>query len=533
VRQLVRDHRAHLLAGEVVDQVVVEHHPLRRAEPAHVRVGRGGPPACVDPVDLAHVHVGALGKLEHLGPQRPVGQALEVVEHGIDDHGEEPDRDHADRHHPARRGRPPAARKAPHHGHRQRRATRREQSLDAGRLRGVAQPGAPVLGRKAHVDRALVRHRRQRQAHDDERQGYARAGGGRPPDRPAARRLQGTPHPGRGPQGEEGQHRAADHHPSQPEQALDGAEVLGPVELGGAEVGFDVDRGRVDEAAPGPENQRRRPGGDDRHNQGQRQPRAMTSHPGDTLDTDPARLPGRIALISDVHANLPAFEAVLGDISTEGVDATWNLGDLVGYGAQPNECVALAAESCDLCLVGNHDLVVLGDIDMGDFSHAAAAAAEWTREQIAKEALDFLGGLERTDEDHAVGLYHASPRDPVWEYVLSDWQAEACFEVMEPRVGAVGHSHVALFFTDGGGEVAGDQAPGGHEADIAEGRWMLNPGGVGQPRDGDARAAWLLLDTDSWTASWRRVDYPIDKAAAAIEEAGLPSMLAQRLYVGQ
>jgi diadenosine tetraphosphatase ApaH/serine/threonine PP2A family protein phosphatase len=240
-----------------------------------------------------------------------------------------------------------------------------------------------------------------------------------------------------------------------------------------------------------------------------------------------------VALISDVHANLPAFEAVLEEIREADVDEVWNLGDLVGYGAQPDECVALAAESCDLCLVGNHDLVVLDKIDISDFSSGAAAAAEWTRARIGRDALDFLGRLESTDEERAIGLYHASPRDPVWEYVLSTMQAELCFEHMEPRVGAVGHSHVALFFCEDDGRVVGEPAPGGKDAEISNGRWLLNPGGVGQPRDGDPRAAWLLLDLESWSASWRRVEYAIDDAARAIEEAGLPPILADRLYTGQ
>ncbi len=105
---------------------------------------------------------------------------------------------------------------------------------------------------------------------------------------------------------------------------------------------------------------------------------------------------------------------------------------------------------------------------------------------------------------------------------------------MAPRVGAVGHSHVALFFRNGPEEeVGGAQAPGGTEMDLSDGRWLINPGGVGQPRDGDPRAAWLLLDTGTWTAAWRRVEYPIDEAARAIQAAGLPPMLAQRLYSGQ
>jgi diadenosine tetraphosphatase ApaH/serine/threonine PP2A family protein phosphatase len=259
----------------------------------------------------------------------------------------------------------------------------------------------------------------------------------------------------------------------------------------------------------------------------------MASHPGDTVKTETKPGPRRIALVSDVHANLPAFEAVLADIRKDEVDEIWNLGDLVGYGAQPDECVALAAESCDLCLVGNHDLVVLGEIDIADFSSGAAAAAEWTRERIGREALDFLSRLTPLDEQRLIGLYHASPRDPVWEYVLSTMQAELCFEQMAPRIGAVGHSHVALFFHGDGDLVVGEPAPAGHKVELSQGRWLLNPGGVGQPRDGDPRAAWLLLDGTNWTATWRRVDYAIDDAARAIQEAGLPPILAERLYAGQ
>jgi diadenosine tetraphosphatase ApaH/serine/threonine PP2A family protein phosphatase len=222
------------------------------------------------------------------------------------------------------------------------------------------------------------------------------------------------------------------------------------------------------------------------------------------------------------------------DVSEASVDATWCLGDLVGYGAQPDECVALARESCDLCLAGNHDLVVLDKLPLAEFSFSAAAAAEWTRENIASESVEFLEALEPLDTDRAIGLYHASPRDPVWEYVLSSWQADECMEAMEARVSAVGHSHVALYFhRDGDSEVTGAQAPSGTELDISGGSWLINPGGVGQPRDGDPRAAWLLLDTGTWTATWRRVEYPIDEAARAIEEAGLPKVLGQRLYSGQ
>jgi predicted phosphodiesterase len=242
----------------------------------------------------------------------------------------------------------------------------------------------------------------------------------------------------------------------------------------------------------------------------------------------------RIALLSDVHGNLPAFDAVLADVETTEPDEVWCLGDLVGYGAQPDACVERAQERCDLVLAGNHDLVVTGDIDIADFSASAAAAARWTRETIGDDALTFLRGLRPTEAGRAIGLYHASPRDPIWEYVLSSWQADECMDLMDVRIGAIGHSHVALWFhRNMAGQVEGAPATAGLKRDLNEGEWLLNPGGVGQPRDGDPRAAWLLLDTGEWSAEWRRVEYPIDEAAAAIQRAGLPRALGDRLYSGQ
>ena len=241
-----------------------------------------------------------------------------------------------------------------------------------------------------------------------------------------------------------------------------------------------------------------------------------------------------MALFSDVHGNLPAFEAVLRDIDKVGVDQRWCLGDLVGYGAQPNECVALAKDTCDLCLIGNHDLVVIDKLDIADFSFNAAFAATWTKEHINKESLEFLSGLEPKDESRPLGLYHASPRDPVWEYVLSTMLADENMQQMALRVGAVGHSHVALYFRRlGSGVVVGEHAAGGTVLDMSKSDWLINPGGVGQPRDGDPRAAWVLLDLSTWQAEWRRVEYPVDEAAHAISEAGLPEALGQRLYYGQ
>lgn len=235
-----------------------------------------------------------------------------------------------------------------------------------------------------------------------------------------------------------------------------------------------------------------------------------------------------------MHGNLPALEAVLDDAGRAEVDELWCLGDLVGYGAQPDECVARTAQACDVCLAGNHDLVVLDQLDISTFSPGAAAAALWTRERLGSEARGYLERLDPHDSTRGIGLYHGSPRNPVWEYVLSTAAAAASMDAMEARVGAVGHSHVALSFTrPEGGPITGDLTPADTSSDLTAGRWLVNPGAVGQPRDGDPRAAWLLLDMESWHATWRRVEYPIDRAAEAIREAGLPAALADRLYYGQ
>jgi diadenosine tetraphosphatase ApaH/serine/threonine PP2A family protein phosphatase len=248
----------------------------------------------------------------------------------------------------------------------------------------------------------------------------------------------------------------------------------------------------------------------------------------------------RTIVLSDIHANLPAFEAVLADAEDAGVDEAWCLGDVVGYGADPDACATLVAERCTRSLVGNHDLAVLDELDSSTFSPAAAAAVRWTQDTATPETLEFLRGLEPADEEPEVALYHASPRDPVWEYVLWPDQAAECIRAQHRRVSFVGHSHVALFFVSEGEEdgddppeARGAQAGAGTLLEIAEGRWLINPGSVGQPRDGDPRAAWLELDTDKWTACFHRVEYDIDRAAESIMDTDLPEHLARRLYVGQ
>jgi len=243
----------------------------------------------------------------------------------------------------------------------------------------------------------------------------------------------------------------------------------------------------------------------------------------------------RIAAISDVHANLPALEAVLAAVDAEGVEEIWCLGDVVGYGVEPDACADLVRERCDLCLLGNHDLAVLGALDVASFSEAAAAAVAWTRDNVAGRTVEFLRELEASDERCGIGLYHASPRDPVWEYVLSAEQADAGIDASAGRISLIGHSHVALFFVrpdEEGEETRGAQAGDGALLDLGRDSWLVNPGSVGQPRDGDPRAAWLELDTEAETARFHRVPYEVERAAAPIVAAGLPSRLAERLYGG-
>jgi predicted phosphodiesterase len=240
----------------------------------------------------------------------------------------------------------------------------------------------------------------------------------------------------------------------------------------------------------------------------------------------------RVAVVSDIHANLHAFEAVLAAIDREGVDAVWCLGDLVGYGPQPSRCCELAEAHADICLAGNHDLGVVGRVGLDDFAPEAAAAARWTAETISPEARAFLETLEPSVVLSRAALYHASPRDPVWEYVLTDDAALAALESAPRPLVVVGHSHAALA-VQLDGELAGGLAPEGHQLELSDGpRRLLNPGSVGQPRDGDPRAAWLVLDFAARLASFRRAAYPVERTQAEITEAGLPLSLAARLEAG-
>ena len=245
-----------------------------------------------------------------------------------------------------------------------------------------------------------------------------------------------------------------------------------------------------------------------------------------------AGLTMRVAVISDIHGNYHALETVLAGIADARVDTIWCLGDTVGYGPRPNDCCELVESQAERSLVGNHDLVVLGELAVSDFNDEAAAAATWTTSVLTDQSRTFLSGLKPFGTADGVELFHASARDPVWEYVLTEEAAHATLELTEAPIVLVGHSHVALALAANGDGVVGGLAPAGTEVELS-GRWLLNPGSVGQPRDGDPRAAWLLLDFDRRFAAFHRVAYPIEKTQSEMRERGLPWALAARLERGE
>jgi predicted phosphodiesterase len=241
----------------------------------------------------------------------------------------------------------------------------------------------------------------------------------------------------------------------------------------------------------------------------------------------------RVAVISDIHANYHALEAVLAEVTAEAPDELWCLGDIVGYGPDPNRCCEIVRERADLCLCGNHDLAVIGYLPLEDFNGDAAAAVRWTQGVLADEWLAFLAPLAPAATRNGAALFHGSPVDPVWDYVLSEDGARRSLDTVSAPLVIVGHSHVALRIAYAGGVLSGGLAHANDEVDLSASRWLLNPGSVGQPRGGDPRAAWLLLDLDAGRGWFRRTEYPIERTQADIRAAGLPETLAVRLALGQ
>lgn len=240
-----------------------------------------------------------------------------------------------------------------------------------------------------------------------------------------------------------------------------------------------------------------------------------------------------VLVLSDIHANIDALEAVLADAA--GYDAVWFLGDVVGYGPDPEACVArlrwLAPEHW---LAGNHDWAAVGRMDTHEFNPDARTAAHWSGRQLSSESFDWIRSLEpRADlADSGITLVHGSPRQPVWEYVLDRNVAAEGFAHMTSRVCFHGHTHQPTAFEEAVDGVVrhGSDAVGG--VDISLGRWMVNPGSVGQPRDGDPRASYALYDPGRQRFAVHRVAYDISAVQRKMASRGLPSALETRLEFG-
>lgn len=244
----------------------------------------------------------------------------------------------------------------------------------------------------------------------------------------------------------------------------------------------------------------------------------------------------RVLIVSDIHANLPALEAVLADAGQRGgFEAVWCLGDTVGYGAQPNECVERIRQLEAVCLAGNHDLGALGKISLDEFNDYAAAANRWTGEVLTAENRAFLDGLPSKLVVEEWTLAHGTPREPVWEYLISQGIAAEAFRALGTDWGLVGHSHLPLIAERQPGRslrATIDALKPATEQRLAGRTVIFNPGSVGQPRDHDPRAAYALLDRSAGVFTLHRVLYDVGLAQELIIDAGLPRVLADRLEEG-
>ncbi len=241
----------------------------------------------------------------------------------------------------------------------------------------------------------------------------------------------------------------------------------------------------------------------------------------------------RYGIISDIHANLAALQAVLTDLGS--VDALWCLGDVVGYGPDPNPCVEIVRQQVQVCIPGNHDWASIGKIGVKDFNDDAARACLWTQQQLSPANADFLAGLPQTRQEGDFTLAHGSPGNPIWEYVLSASHARAQFDRFPGRYCLVGHTHIPMIFQkeeEAKGRVRAITPQANHPFSLEKGRMIINPGSVGQPRDGRPEAAYAILDTDKALIEHRRVAYPIEETQNRMVQAGLSPKHIVRLGYG-
>jgi len=242
----------------------------------------------------------------------------------------------------------------------------------------------------------------------------------------------------------------------------------------------------------------------------------------------------RYAIIADIHANLAAFTAVLDDIEQRGgAEEVWCLGDVVGYGPDPHECISLLRQTDHVCVAGNHDWAAIGKVDTSDFNPDAAAACHWTGKQLSPGDVEYLSNLPLVIEKGDFTLVHGSPREPIWEYILSTVAARENFACFKSPYCLVGHSHYpAVFSYDDTGDCSASQFLPDSGLVLGESRLIINPGGVGQPRDGDPRASYAIYDSESREVRLYRLPYDIRATQDKMIAHGLPMRLVTRLSYG-
>ena len=242
----------------------------------------------------------------------------------------------------------------------------------------------------------------------------------------------------------------------------------------------------------------------------------------------------RIAILADIHSNLEALSAVLADATEHvAVDEVWCLGDTVGYGPDPDACLDTVLSMNHVLVAGNHDLAAVGKISLSDFNPYAAAACRWTTTQLSQEHTEHLASLPLRVEQTSFTLVHGSPRDPVWEYVVSLDVAQACFDHFTTAYCVVGHSHIPFICRQGERIAALIEAPLGSPVPLGQERLIVNPGSVGQPRDGDPRASYAIYVTEENSLEFRRVPYDLVATQKKMRLAGLPENMAERLKYGR
>ena len=240
----------------------------------------------------------------------------------------------------------------------------------------------------------------------------------------------------------------------------------------------------------------------------------------------------RYLILSDIHGNLPAFEAVLADAGE--FDKVWCLGDVIGYGPQPNECIARLRQFAHICVAGNHDWAAINKLDVSSFNPEARHACLWTREQLTPEHWDYVESLSEKLVEGEFTLVHGSPRYPIWEYISHPSVAAANLPFYDTPYCLFGHTHVPAAYSASGdkGKIEAFVMPPGETFPLPDPRWLINPGGVGQPRDGDPRASYLIYDSQVDTLQHRRVEYSIEETQRLMAARRLPDRLAARLLFG-